>query len=89
MTGARRGNIFVAAADDLNQCSEALVRVAREVRETAIGLESEHCDLLKLQSISLQTESMRACMTALTLRGVAERLAVVSQVDCDERDADD
>jgi len=89
MTGARRGGLFQGAASDLQQVADGLVRVAKECREVAIGIESEQPELLKLQAVSLQTESMRAAMTSLLLRGVAERLAVVSQIDSDERDAQD
>lgn len=84
-----RGTLFSAAADDLHAVADGLVRVAAECREIALGIESEQPELLRLQGISLQTESMRTAMTALTLRAVSERLALVSKLDTDQEAMDD
>lgn len=85
----RRAELFAAAADELNSCSEALVRVAQELRGVALGIETEQPELLKLQAIGLQAEAMRASMAALTARAVSERLAVVARIDADTEAMDD
>jgi hypothetical protein len=77
----KHSSIITSSSDDLEQCAEGLVAVAHKLQEAALWLDGEDPEALRQQAIGVQAESMRAAMTALTVRGIAERLSTVARCE--------
>lgn len=83
---ARKVALLVEAKRDLEVAAELLGEAKRAIEVWAAELSTEH-ENLRQSAIGTQAEAVRACMSALTVRGVSERLNVVAQLVADEAGA--
>ena len=61
----KRGEHFTRAVDDLNQVADGLVRVAKECREIALGIESEQAELEALKGKAAVANAKREAAALL------------------------
>ena len=83
---ARKVALMVEAKRDLEVAAELLGEAKRAIEVWAAELTTDP-ENLRQTAIGTQAEAVRACMSALTVRGASERLNVVAQLVADEAGA--
>ena len=79
----RQVALMVEAKRDLEIAAELLGEAKRAIEAWSAELSTD-LENLRQSAIGTQAEAVRACMSALAIRGASERLNVVAQLVADE-----
>ncbi len=80
---ARKTALLIAAKGDIEQAARAFDEVRAALTQWADELTTD-AENIRLSAVGVQAEAIRGAVSALTLRGASERLAIVSLLLADE-----